>query len=102
MPALKLAKLPDRKPVRITIKIDPDLNRSLECYAEAYNAAYGEDERLAVLIPHILESFVASDRGFARSTKAKTDQSRSPKSKSRSRRHHNASSTDTSFTEGAS
>ncbi len=102
MPALKLAKLPERKAVRITIKIDPDLNRSLERYAEAYNAAYGEDERLAVLIPHILESFVASDRGFAKATKAKNGESRSPRPRSRSDRHNSLSSTDKPSPEGAS
>ena len=100
MPALKLAKLPDRKPVRITIKIDPDLNRSLERYAEAYNAVYGEDERLAVLIPHILESFLTSDRDFAKSTKAKAGESRPSKPESKLRRY--SASTHTSSTEGAS
>jgi hypothetical protein len=71
MSPLKLTRLPDRKLVRLTIKINPDLNRALEQYTEVYNAAYGEKERLAVLIPHILESFLVSDRVFAKATKAK-------------------------------
>ena len=33
---LKLAKLPDRTPVRLILNVSPDLNRALTAYAEAY------------------------------------------------------------------
>lgn len=67
MPELKLSKLPDRTPVKITITVAPELNAALQAYAELYREAYGEPEPVAALIPYMLESFLAADRGFARS-----------------------------------
>lgn len=66
MPDLKLARLPDRKPVKLTIHILPDLEAALTDYAAAYEQAYGARESVAELIPYILKSFLDSDRGFAR------------------------------------
>lgn len=67
MPDLKLAKLPDRTPVKITVQIMPDLDQVLRDYAAAYEAAYGRAEAVADLIPPILAAFLESDRGFVRS-----------------------------------
>jgi hypothetical protein len=69
MPELKLAKLPDRKPVKITITVSPELNLALRQYAGLYRAAYGEAEAIAVLIPFMLGNFLESDRGFAKARK---------------------------------
>lgn len=66
MADLKLARLPDRVPVKLTIVVSPDLNRALIDYARAYEAAYNEAKTPAELIPAILEAYLASDRGFAR------------------------------------
>lgn len=66
MAELKLTKLPDREPVRITIAVSPDLSRKLEAYANAYQTTYGEAERVGELIPFMLERFIASDRKFAK------------------------------------
>jgi hypothetical protein len=66
MPDLKLTKLPDRTPVKITISLPPELNAALGFYAEAYREAYGEAEPLAELIPAMLANFIESDRAFAR------------------------------------
>ena len=66
MPDLKLAKLPDRTPIKLTITITPDLSKLLGDYAEAYREAYGQTENVADLIPYILQSFLEGDRGFAR------------------------------------
>ena len=52
---LKLAKLPDRTPVRITINVNPALNRDLGAYADAYRQVYGAEESIAlfkVLVEH--------------------------------------------------
>ena len=35
-------------------------------YAAAYEAAYGEAESVADLVPYMLQSFLAGDRGFAK------------------------------------
>jgi hypothetical protein len=69
MPDLKLAKLPDRTPVKITVTVGPDLNRNLHAYAELYRETYGAAESVAELIPYILESFLGSDRSFAKARK---------------------------------
>jgi hypothetical protein len=69
MTGLKLAKLPDRTPVRIAIVVGPDLNRSLQAYAELYREAYGASESVTELIPYMLEAFLKSDHGFARARK---------------------------------
>lgn len=66
MPELKLAKLPDRTPVKITITVMPELHQALHQYASAYRATYGEAESVAELIPYMLDLFLDSDRGFAK------------------------------------
>jgi hypothetical protein len=66
VPELKLARLPDRTPAKITITVSSDLNRALNEYAEIYRATYGEAEPVAELIPYMLGVFLDSDRGFAK------------------------------------
>ncbi|MFA6123010.1 MAG: DUF2274 domain-containing protein [Sphingomonas sp.] len=66
MTDIKLARLPDRIPVKVTIAVPPNLHRDLVDYAAVYKAAYGDDQPVAELIPHMLEAFLASDRGFIR------------------------------------
>ena len=65
MPDLRLRKLPERTPVRITISVSPDLNHALGLYGEIYREAYGQEEPIAELIPAMLASFLDSDRAFA-------------------------------------
>jgi hypothetical protein len=69
MPNLKLAKLPNRTPVKITIAVSPELNKSLGEYADAYRETYGEVEKINELIPFMLERFLSSDRNFVKSRK---------------------------------
>lgn len=66
---LKLAKLPDRKPVRITVTVSAELNQALVDYQKAYAAAYGVSEKVADLIPFMLETFLDGDRAFAKARK---------------------------------
>ena len=70
MPELKLAKLPDRKPVKLTIMLQPETNTALQAYAAAYRETYGEDEEVTELVPYIIDSFLAGDRGFAKTRKS--------------------------------
>ena len=70
MVALKLAKLPARTPIRVTISVSPGLHHSLESYADCYREIYGEAEKIADLIPFMLEAFLASDKEFAKSRKS--------------------------------
>lgn len=66
MAELKLAKLADRTPVKITIAVSPDLAATLKAYAEAYREAYGQEEAVPDLIPDMLKSFLESDKAFGR------------------------------------
>ncbi|MEJ0024959.1 MAG: DUF2274 domain-containing protein [Rhizomicrobium sp.] len=70
MSNLKLAKLPDRKPVKITITVSAELSASLQAYAATYREAYGDEEEVSELIPYMVEQFLAADRAFAKSQKA--------------------------------
>lgn len=69
MSELKLGKLPDRTPVKITITVSPDLNQALRDYAAIYRTTYGEAASVADLIPFMLDAFLDSDRGFAKARK---------------------------------
>jgi hypothetical protein len=69
---LKLSKLPDRTPVKITFAASPDLSRALHVYAELYRNTYGEAETVPKLIPYMLESFLKSDPAFAKRRRAPT------------------------------
>lgn len=71
MTDLKLAKLPDRTPVKIMISIRPELSRLLGEYNALYEQTYGQAESVAELIPYMLESFLESDRSFAKALKEK-------------------------------
>lgn len=66
---LKLPKLPDRTPVKLTITLNPDLYQRLLTYAAAYSATYGETESVANLIPYMLDAFLDSDRSYAKARK---------------------------------
>jgi hypothetical protein len=66
MPELRLPKLPDRTPVKITISVSPDLNQALLDYAALYGEVYGRTEPVPDLIPAMLASFLDADRALAR------------------------------------
>ena len=66
MAELKLAKLPDRTPVKLTITIGAELNQMLKEYADVYQTTYGTAEQVVDLVPFMLEAFVQSDKGFFR------------------------------------
>jgi len=48
MADLKLGKLPDRVPVKLTVAVLPDLHRALQDYAALYAQAYGHEEPIAL------------------------------------------------------
>ncbi|MER8955878.1 DUF2274 domain-containing protein [Mesorhizobium sp. M0833] len=69
MTNLKLGKLPDRTPSKITISVSADMNQALKDYAALYRQTYGESESVAELIPFMLAEFLESDRAFAKARK---------------------------------
>lgn len=76
--ALRLAKIPERAPVKLTITLDRATHALLVDYAEAYRSAYGAKEALGDLIPFMLKNFIESDRGFARMRAAPRTSSANP------------------------
>lgn len=67
---LRLAKLADRTPVRLTLALDPDTAAALQDYAAIYQQTYGETERTETLAAAMIDMFLASDAGFRRARKA--------------------------------
>jgi hypothetical protein len=70
MADLKLAKLPDRTPVKLAITITPELQNALRDYAAIYAQTYGTEEPVVELIPAMLAAFLESDRSFIRAREA--------------------------------
>jgi hypothetical protein len=66
---LKLPKLPDRTPVKLTVILNPELHQRLQSYAALYRDTYGTTEPVADLIPYMLDAFLDSDRAYARAQK---------------------------------
>lgn len=58
MTDLKLAKLPDRIPLNLTVLLSQDLVTDLDAYAALYRERYGADEPLNELIPAMLRAFM--------------------------------------------
>lgn len=71
MSKLKLGAIPDDKPVKVTLELPAALNRDLATYAELLSQETGQPvgDPVRLIVP-MLERFMATDRGFARSRKA--------------------------------
>jgi hypothetical protein len=64
---LRLGPLPKTDTVKLTIALTVTLKADLERYAALHAQTYGEPIEAATLIPHMLEAFMARDRGFRKS-----------------------------------
>ena len=67
--SLRLSKLPDRTPVKLSIALDPELHAALADYAAVYEQTYGVKERIEDLAPFMLEGFLNGDAAFKRARK---------------------------------
>ena len=65
MTQLKLGRLPKSGMVRLRVAIPETLKEELDRYAAEYSELY-QPADAATLIPHMLESFIRSDRGYRR------------------------------------
>lgn len=70
---LRLGPLPKTETVRITFTCTVVLKAELERYVAMYSQAYGEPVNASTLIPHMLETFMARDRGFKTGARATRD-----------------------------
>jgi hypothetical protein len=84
MPDLKLGKLPNRTPAKLTLAISPDLGERLRSYAALHSATYGQEVTAADLGPYMLESFLDGDREFAKARKSAGAPSQDAKPRSKS------------------
>ena len=67
--SLRIAKLADTKPTKLTLSIDPELNDSLADYAKIYANTYGQTASVEQLAPVMLEEFLRGDTAFKRARK---------------------------------
>ena len=67
---LRIGKLPDLTPVKLTVSLDREVHQMLEDYARIYSESYGEAVKPSELIPSMIAGFLASDNGFKRARKA--------------------------------
>lgn len=63
---LRLGPLPKTENVKLTFACPATLKADLDRYAAMHAQTYGEAVDATTLIPHMLESFIAGDRGFRR------------------------------------
>ncbi|HDR9283055.1 MULTISPECIES: DUF2274 domain-containing protein [Burkholderiaceae] len=61
---LRLGPLPKTESAKLTFSCPVGLKADLDRYAALHAQAYGEEVDAATLIPHMLEAFMAGDRGF--------------------------------------
>ncbi len=61
---LRLGPLPRTEAVKLTVTLSAELKATLDRYAALHAQAYGERVDAAALVPHMLEAFMARDRGF--------------------------------------
>jgi hypothetical protein len=67
MGKLKLGPITNDKPVKLTVELPAALHRDLTAYAEALSREQGQAiaDPKTLIVP-MLERFIATDRGFAR------------------------------------
>ncbi len=63
---LRLGPLPNLETKKLTISLSAPLREELEEYASVYAQTFGQTVDLASLIPHMVATFMARDRGFQR------------------------------------
>jgi hypothetical protein len=66
---LRLGPLPKTESTKLTFSCPVSLKADLDHYAALHAQVYGEEVDATTLIPHMLEAFMAGDRGFKRSDK---------------------------------
>lgn len=63
-PKLRLGPIPKTETVKLTIALSTTLKTNLDRYAALHAKVWGQPISMAALIPFMLETFIARDRGF--------------------------------------
>ena len=66
---LRLGPLPKLEATKLTFACSASLKSDLDRYATLHAQTYGETVDAVALIPHMLEAFMAGDRGFRKGAK---------------------------------
>jgi hypothetical protein len=61
---LRLGPLPRNESVKLTVTLSVELKETLDRYAAVHSREHGESVDMVALIPHMLNAFIARDRGF--------------------------------------
>ena len=65
---LRLGPLPSSQTTKLTFVCPASLKADLDRYAALHAQTYGEAADAVTLIPHMLEAFMARDRGFRKAS----------------------------------
>jgi hypothetical protein len=68
---LRLGPLPKTESIKLTFACPASLKTDLDRYAALHAQTYGEAVDATTLIPHMLEAFMAGDRGFRKGSVGK-------------------------------
>ena len=73
MTKLKLGAIADDKPVKVTVELPAALHRDLVTYADVLSRETGQavTDPVRLIVP-MLERFIETDRGFARSRRVQS------------------------------
>lgn len=63
---LRIGPLPKAESTKVTFSCPASLKVELDRYAALHAQTYGEAVDAVTMIPHMLEAFMAGDRGFRR------------------------------------
>ncbi|MFZ2388609.1 DUF2274 domain-containing protein [Herbaspirillum sp. RV1423] len=75
---LRLGPLPKTESTKLTFACPANLKADLDHYAALHAQTYGESVEAVTLIPHMLEAFMAGDRGFKKRDASKPALQKSP------------------------
>jgi hypothetical protein len=70
---LRLGPLPKTESIKLTFSCPASLKAELDRYASMHAQTYGETVDAVTLIPHMLEVFMAGDRGFKKRAESRPD-----------------------------
>lgn len=73
---LRLGPLPRQEMTKLTFACPVSLKADLDHYAALHAQTYGEAVDAVTLIPHMLEAFMAGDRGFRKGTPTRSTASK--------------------------
>ena len=70
---LSLGPIPKPDAVKLTITVSAELKAQLDAYAEVHGRLHQAPVNAIALVPHMLEAFMARDRGFRSARRQATE-----------------------------